>query len=630
MRFSSIKHKIVVYVGLAIFLVLLLAGTIIGVRKYRRELASNIGKIAQIARLVSLRVDGALEGGMHTATAMSSTLEALVQNDDEALSRRKVRELQRQQLASNRNCIAMGIAFEPNAFDGLDRLYRDSVGHDATGRFIPYIFKQPGGGFGLEPLVGYDKPGEGDWYLVPKQTLKQYVVDPYFYPMGQERLLMITTVSPIIVDGKFIGMVGTDIDISFIQNFLMAQKEELQMEGLQIEVVSDLGVFAASTEDPKAIGRELSEFGDQYAGLLQEIARGVEVESASMEEIVVGIPVYIGEAPSPWQVRVTLPKSTVMAPVWGDLLFITVGGILSLVVIILLIVLIIQRLVLPLKQGVDFAKAIATGDLNQRLEYTSTDEVGQLCAALNGMSQRLREIVADISDGADGISEASASISGISNQLSGGANDQAASSEEISATMEEITANIQQNTENARGTVSMSKRMQEEAEVIRIKSAESIESNRLINEKIAIISEIAAQTNILALNAAVEAARAGEHGRGFAVVAAEVRKLAERSRMAAEEIVQLSAGSRQVAELTGQKIEGILPTIARTATLVEEIAQASVEQHNGAEQVNLSILQLTRVAQQNAATSEELAGTSLRMTEQAARLKSSVEYFQLS
>ncbi len=283
----------------------------------------------------------------------------------------------------------------------------------------------------------------------------------------------------------------------------------------------------------------------------------------------------------------------------------------------------------PINKGVIFAKQLSDGDLTATVEVDQNDEIGQLAAALTNMATKLREIVESIIIGADNIASASQQMSSTSQQMSQGASEQASSVEEVSSSMEEMSANIDQNTDNAQGTEKIALTaaigIKEGSEATNV----AVSSMKNIAEKIRIINDIAFQTNILALNAAVEAARAGEHGKGFAVVATEVRKLAERSKVAADEIDELSKNGVSVAEKAGSKLVDIVPDIEKTAQLVQEIASASLEQRNGAEQVNSAMQQLNNVTQQNAAASEEMATSSEELASQAEQLKDVIQYFKI-
>ena len=283
----------------------------------------------------------------------------------------------------------------------------------------------------------------------------------------------------------------------------------------------------------------------------------------------------------------------------------------------------------PLRKGVTFAEAVASGDLTQRIELDRKDEVGQLAKALNGMVDQLKEIVVDVKSASDNVASGSQQLSSGSEEMSQGASEQAAAAEEASSSMEQMTSNIRQNADNAMQTEKMAVKSAEDAQKGGKAVVETVHAMKEIAGKISIIEEIARQTNLLALNAAIEAARAGEHGKGFAVVASEGRKLAERSQKAAAEISELSGSSVEVAETAGELLAKMVPDIQKTAELVQEISAASREQDTGAEQINKAIQQLDQVIQQNASASEEMASTAEELAAQAERLQNSISFFKI-
>ncbi len=306
------------------------------------------------------------------------------------------------------------------------------------------------------------------------------------------------------------------------------------------------------------------------------------------------------------------------------------GLILALILGVILAITITRTITRPLNQGVAFAQEVANGNLEAQVDVHRNDEIGTLADALRNMASRLQGVVREIRAGAENIASASEQMSSNSQEMSQGSSEQASSAEEVSSSMEEMKSNIQQNTDNAQQTEKISKNAAESIKKGNEAAQNSVQSMKEIAEKISIINDIAYQTNILALNAAVEAARAGEHGKGFAVVAAEVRKLAERSSEAANEIDEKSKAGVQISEEAGQQLSEIVPEVEKTSQLVQEITAASNEMNSGADQVNNAIQQLNQVTQQNASSSEELASNAEELSSQADQLKQVISFFKLN
>lgn len=275
------------------------------------------------------------------------------------------------------------------------------------------------------------------------------------------------------------------------------------------------------------------------------------------------------------------------------------------------------------------ANSVAAGDLNATASVKSNDEIKDLIDALNRMVAKLKEVVSEVSAATRNVASGSQEMSASAEQLSQGATEQASSTEEASSSMEEMAANIKQNADNATQTEKIARQSAVDAQASGEAVGKAVDAMQTIAEKILIVQEIARQTDLLALNAAVEAARAGEHGRGFAVVASEVRKLAERSQAAAQEISGLSGDTVKAAQEAGEMLTRLVPDIQKTAELVSEISNASREQNAGASQINAAIQQLDKVTQQNTSAAEEMASTSEELANQAEQLQQVIGYFRL-
>jgi methyl-accepting chemotaxis protein len=286
----------------------------------------------------------------------------------------------------------------------------------------------------------------------------------------------------------------------------------------------------------------------------------------------------------------------------------------------------ISRSLLAMQQ---FADSLAKGDLTASIDLEQNDEIGVLSQSMTGMRDQLRGVVQQVRTNSDALGSASQEISATAQSISQSATEQASGVEQTTTSIEELSASVKQNADNAKLTNGMAITAAAEAANGGEAVKRTVEAMKEIADKIGLIEDIAYKTNLLSLNAAIEAALAGEHGKGFTVVAAEVRKLAENSRVTAQEINSLAKNSVKIAEDAGNLLQQMVPNIQRTADLVEEITASSEEQAQGIGQISDAVGQLDKAAQQNASGSEQLAATAEELSGQAMQLQQVMSFFKV-
>ncbi len=476
-------------------------------------------------------------------------------------------------------------------------------------------------------------------YYQGKEANVSEIWNPYYDEVTKELedILMTSIIAPLQNNkGEFLGMVGVDISLDNMSKIISDMDP---YEGAVSYLLSrDTSIVAHTNTD--FIAKKLFDatqfdsenFRKGLASTLKAKTYSFEYTKPGTEKdyYVSYTPVGFEGMDITWTLGMEVPKEVILADANQIFYRSIIIGIIGLILLYLTVYITAGNIVRPIIRSAELAREIADGNLkvNIDIDTTKSDEPGDLARALKDMVINLNKIITEITASTDAINSASIELANSSNELSAGAANQAASSEEISSSMEEMVATIQQNSSNSKETENIALSSASGIKDSYESSKETTRSMQEISEKIMIIEEIAKQTNILALNAAVEAARAGEQGRGFAVVASEVKKLAERSQKAANEIIDLTQHGVEAADKSGQQLEEIIPDIEKTTQLVQEITASSYEQQSGAEQVNKAIQELNEVTQQNSGSATIFTNNSEHLTQLAEKLKETIAFFK--
>lgn len=450
------------------------------------------------------------------------------------------------------------------------------------------------------------------------------------YHVGGKDVLMLSVEYSILENNEFIGVICKDFVSDFMQVEANQVKKKLFEGAGEVVILDQDGNIAADTKNETNVGKEINDFDSiNSEKILLSIKKSETKKYYEDGNYISYVPVNFHNSSLHWQMRISIPKEVITAKAKEQTKTQLLIGISCAIFCVIFIVLYVRRQLRPMLELTEISKRVSKGELNVEIPINSKDEIGRLSYAFDLMIKKITTIVEGISDSAQNIASSSEQMSRTSQNLALSANEQASAVEEISATMEQIVSTIEQNSENAKKTERISIKAGNGILEVNKVALKAIEFNKIISEKIIIINDIAFQTNILALNAAVEAAHAGEQGKGFAVVATEVRKLAEKSQKAADDIITLAAQSLDFSQQAGVQLQELLPKIDKSTKLVKNIVEASIEQSNGTNQVNNAMLQLNNQTQQNAATSEEIAASAKEFAERADGLKKLIKFFRV-
>lgn len=546
-------------------------------------------------------------------------------------NREQFHALQHTAIEENKNFLSVWVMMEPNALDRNDSLYVNNPIYDSFGRYNCGIVRYPDG---IKNEV-FDSNAEdeyaADYYTLALNSKKEIILDPYLYaydmPGAVNDSFLETTISvPVLEDDNAIGVVGVDIDFKALQKI----NDEIKIyENGYGSIISHGGLYVSHPND-KLGGKPISD-----TTIIDRIKEGKTFTTKSFDDylktnvINVYQPFTIGKTDTYWAYCMVIPINEAMANSRQLLVNVIILGVIGIIILFVVIFIISSNISKPIDKSIKLTNLIAAGNLNERLDVSSKDEIGKMIQALNEMVEKLKSIVSSINLSAGELEISSEEIKHGAEQMSDGANSQASAVEEILSTMQEMSAKIEQSSHNANESGKYSQNTTDSMKKFTQAAINSMETSKRISEKINIINEIAFQTNFLALNAAVEAARAGEHGKGFAVVAAEVRKLAEKSKKAAEEISIISKESIAVNNESKELMENLFPQIENSMQFIREIAESSSEQAMGVEQINIAVQRLSQIVQQNAAFAQEVYSNSEEFEKKAKDLRDAVSYFKL-
>ncbi len=618
MRKSSIRTTVLLVIIFGVFLPIIILIVVSGIQYKRQseEIAKN--KATMVANEYSSSIERILNESFAVGNVYADVQTSLMADDKQSLSSSQLLGNQVSILKKNKQILAMyaiylpGRIVNPNTGELNETLsiigntqYKGNISELI---YWQYEFKSN--------VIDSLKKGDGYFLLPPYQDVYE-----------NDTLWMISYIHEIKNGDEIIGLGGVDIAIDWMQSFI--SKPDIFNEKASIMIISDRGIINAYSKHKDKVGKlvteELSTLDVEKDLLFANQSNYLTIN----DSYVFYEPIEINKLKESWHIRIEVPESGIIGDAQNALIFGIAIAIVIAIISLLITYFYFNKIVARIRKLAAVAKRMAKGNLYIDFQIVGNDEITDLGKSLQSIITRFSEIIAGVKTTMEQFRESGNALSSTAVKLSEGASEQASSTEEVSASMEQMSANIEQNAENAKVADKIAQKSSKEIEDSSKNVKETAGSMNDIVAKTSIIGDIAFQVNILALNAAVEAARAGVHGKGFGVVANEVGKLADRSKLAALEIDELTNKSLLVAKKSGKSLEDIVPEIKKTAQLVQYITNASMEQKAGAEQINNAIQQLNHVTQQNASIAENLTSNVEALSSLSDKLNKLIAFFKL-
>ncbi len=405
--------------------------------KYSRQAAARIDHAIDIAQTMA-----------HTYQAMLNT-----GTPDREMAKAMIRDV----IDDNPDFLTVWTIWEPDAFDGRDAEYANTYAHDATGRFVPYVIKKEGGGHDYVAIVNYD---QNDYYQLPKRTSKPVILEPFLYNYGGKDILQTAVAVPVIVNGKFLGVAGVSLALTYMQNLV---KSVSLFKSGYASMLSNAAIYVGD-RDQQVIGKTLDTsmgFSAEMVQSLKDAARAGKNMHAMFkdprldgrEAIAIQVPLNLSKMTTPWSFVAVVAENEILEDVYAMQWMAAVLGILSVVLTSAGLSLAVNRLVLrPLggepADAVELAARVAEGDLTHRIQVRKDDDFSVMYQ-LHRMQQSLVSLVSQVREGAQSVAAASAQISMGNQDLSSRTEAQASSLEETAASMEELGSTVRQNADTA-------------------------------------------------------------------------------------------------------------------------------------------------------------------------------------